>query len=290
MLPAFPILFGRGGGIAWVPPFDTLPSAFAAVGFCKLYASYSGPIVLLRRASDNAEQDFYAAANGWVDPFAVGAWAGGDAFVITRYDQTGNGHHITQLTVANQAKITTQCRSLITDGVNDTAAVANALSYSQNVAGLTHGAVAISNSVSSQVLFQTSTPVPNTRYRTVRLGTGNLASQTRRLDADVAVTVNTPSDMGSIWHRIIHRRDYGNATATLVLDGVSNSSAAGTAGSTSNTASLSAPATESSGAGADFWIGQVSSHILFQSALSDPNMALLDTALTAIYNGVLAVQ
>lgn len=283
---------GEGVG-GWTPPFDTLPAAFSAVGFCKLYAAYSGPLIRLRRASDNAEQDFSAAANGWVDPVAVAAWAGGDAFVVTRYDQTGNGRHVTQATAANQGKILTHCRTMVCDGVNDTATMLLSTGYGQAVAGLTHGAVALSTSVAADnVLFQINTPVPNNRFRALRLGTsGALAQQSRRADGDATATLNTPSDMGSIWHRLIARRDYANTQGTLELDGAALSGALGTAGATtSNTASPAVMAVESSGAGSSYWVGEVAAHVWFQSALSDPNMLLLDAALTPIYSGVLAVQ
>lgn len=275
----------------WTPPLDTLPSAFAATGLCRLYTSYTGSLVRLRRASDNAEQDFSAAANGWVDPVAVAAWAGGDAFVVTRYDQTANGHDITQATAANQAKIATHCRSMINDGSNDTAAMASSLAYAQNAAGLTFGAVAISSVVSSQALFQSHTASGGNRFRVVRLATGNFAMQWRMLDAEGgSTTMNTPSDMGSIWHRMIARRDYAGALGTLVLDGVSLTAAQGSAGSTSNTAASVPMAVGSDGAGSTVWNGEKSAQVWFQSALSDPNMALLDAALTPIYDGVLAVQ
>lgn len=281
-----------GSGVSWRPPLDALPAAFSAVGLARLLTSYAGPLVRLRRASDNAQQDFSAAANGWVDPAAVAAWAGGNAFIVTRYDQTGNGHDVTQATAGSQAKIATHCRTAICDGTASTASMVGSLAYAQNVGGLTSGSVAISTSVTNDnVLFQINTPVPNTRFRALRLATGGSGSvQSRRLDADSpATSLSTPTNIGSIWHRIIARRDYANAMGTIEIDGGAISSALGTAGSTDNTASPSLMAVESSGA-SSYWTGETSSHVWFQSALSDANLALFDAALTQIYNGVLAVQ
>jgi len=279
---------GVGG---WTPPLDGLPTAFAAVGLARLLTSYTGPLVRLRRASDNAEQDFSAASNGWVDPASVAAWAAGDAFVVTRYDQTGNSHHVTQTTVANQAKIAAHCRSIVCDGVNDTALMAASLTYSQNVAGLTGASVAryISNAANN-CLWQTLTPNPNNRFRvltTITSGTGAL--QSRRLDADTGQVLTTPSDIGDIWHRIIGRRDYSAALGTLRIDGVDVSGTMGTAGSTSNTASPSSMSVEASAGPADFWNGETSCHVWFQSALSDGDMTTLDNGLNRVNVGVLAV-
>lgn len=281
----------REGVGGWTPPLDGLPTAFAAVGLARLLTSYTGPIVRLRRASDNAEQDFSAASNGWVDPASVAAWAAGDAFVVTRYDQTGNSHHVTQATTANQAKIAAHCRSIVCDGVNDTALMAASLTYSQNVAGLTGASVArYISKAANNCLWQTLTPNPNNRFRvltTITSGTGAL--QTRRLDGGAGESFTTPSDIGDLWHRIIGRRDYAGALGTLNIDGVSVSSALGTAGSTSNTASPSSMSVEASAGPADFWNGETSCHVWFQSALSDADMTILDTGLNRLSTAVQAV-
>ncbi len=48
----------------------------AAFGLRRFAAGYAGPLVRLRRASDNAERDFSAGAGMWLDEAAVLAWCG----------------------------------------------------------------------------------------------------------------------------------------------------------------------------------------------------------------------
>jgi len=69
-------------------------------------SGYTGPLVRVRRASDNVETDISATSGGGLDLAAlITASGGGDAFVVTWYDQTGNGRHFTQSTAAAQPKI-----------------------------------------------------------------------------------------------------------------------------------------------------------------------------------------
>ena len=67
----------------------------------RLITGYSGPVVRLRRSSDNAQQDFYTDANQ--SYFTTGAgntgtsyttWVGANtAYVVIWYDQSGNKNH-----------------------------------------------------------------------------------------------------------------------------------------------------------------------------------------------------
>lgn len=73
---------------------------------------YGGPLLRVRRSSDNAEQDIYASAipdangNRFLDTTALLAFAGvNSAFVTTWYDQSGNGRHATQTTGTSQPRI-----------------------------------------------------------------------------------------------------------------------------------------------------------------------------------------
>ena len=78
-------------------------------------------VVRVRRASDNAEQDFTAAevSNGTLESFC----GVGDGFVETWYDQSGNGNDATQSVAASQPKIvdggTLVSGGLDFDGVDD---------------------------------------------------------------------------------------------------------------------------------------------------------------------------
>lgn len=74
------------------------------------YANYSTQIVRVRRSGDNAEANYGVSSNGYVDWSAITTWvnAGGgtqNGFVVTIYDQSGNGRNFTQSTPSAQMQI-----------------------------------------------------------------------------------------------------------------------------------------------------------------------------------------
>jgi len=68
----------------------------------RVLSSYAGPLVRLRRATDNAEANFGYIGNGNLNTAAIAAWAGGASYVVTVYDQATAGDDVTQATAANQ--------------------------------------------------------------------------------------------------------------------------------------------------------------------------------------------
>ncbi|WP_460566796.1 CARDB domain-containing protein [Flaviaesturariibacter terrae] len=80
---------------SWSPatlPADVAPSSIRmAVGLRLLKAGYNGPIIRLRRASDDAEMDF-GASGLHLDLAGIRSWLNGAAgFCVKLYDQSGNG-------------------------------------------------------------------------------------------------------------------------------------------------------------------------------------------------------
>lgn len=67
-----------------------------------LESDYQGPLVRLRRASDNTEMDFGWGSNDIVDVAAINTWRGTSlVYMVTWYDQSKSGRNATQ-TVASQ--------------------------------------------------------------------------------------------------------------------------------------------------------------------------------------------
>ena len=89
------------GGISYL--LDLVPNAAAAYSLRRLNSAYSGPVVTVRRSSDNAEDDFSAAevADGTLAAFC----GSGDGFVKQWWDQSGNARHASQTTAGYQPKI-----------------------------------------------------------------------------------------------------------------------------------------------------------------------------------------
>lgn len=95
----------RGGAAPFVGPLDAYTSnlsvAYSATR--RLLTSYTGPLIRLRRASDDAELDIGYDSNGALDTAAAAAFIGGSSgFVVTLPDQGGGGHDLTQGTAASQ--------------------------------------------------------------------------------------------------------------------------------------------------------------------------------------------
>jgi PKD repeat protein len=84
---------------------DTFPNAAAAYSLRLLRLAYTGSAIRVRRSNDNAEQDI-GFVNDVLDTTALLSFVGANnGFVVTWYDQSGNGHNASQTTQANQPRI-----------------------------------------------------------------------------------------------------------------------------------------------------------------------------------------
>lgn len=85
---------------------NTYSGAAVAYSLRNLSSAYTGPLIRVRRSSDNAELDIYGFRNGNLDTSTLLSFAGaGSAFITTWYDQSGNARHAVQATTANQPTI-----------------------------------------------------------------------------------------------------------------------------------------------------------------------------------------
>lgn len=87
-------------------PLDAfLALLFAAFSFRLLSSAHSGPCIRVRRSSDNALTDI-GFVGGWLDVAALLAFVGaGSGYVVTWYDQSGHGRHITYAAAAGQPRL-----------------------------------------------------------------------------------------------------------------------------------------------------------------------------------------
>lgn len=94
------------GEIPYEGPFDNFEPPYRAHSLRRLLTDYTGPLVRVRRSSDNVEADIPYLADGSLDTGAVLAHVGaGSGYVVTWYDQSGHGRHVTQATAASQPRI-----------------------------------------------------------------------------------------------------------------------------------------------------------------------------------------
>ncbi len=87
---------------------DSYSGAEAAYSLRKLDCNYAGSAVRIRRSSDNTEQDIGFSGNDLDEAALItftGNGAGNDGFVVTWYDQSGNGDDAVQATSTKQPQI-----------------------------------------------------------------------------------------------------------------------------------------------------------------------------------------
>ena len=92
----------------------TLAGAAALYSLRLCHPSYTGPVVDVRRSSDDVVVSVYVNKNKTVQKLTYGqtelfgsialqTWAGDDTLFVTKwYDQSGNGHHLEQTVLTNQ--------------------------------------------------------------------------------------------------------------------------------------------------------------------------------------------
>jgi len=101
---------------------DGRPDVVSAWSWRRLLRRYSGPLVRIRRSSDNAEADFGQGRDlvGWANVASfVGAGGGATA---RWYDQSGHGFDASQVTASAQPAVGLLANGLpgcVFDGVND---------------------------------------------------------------------------------------------------------------------------------------------------------------------------
>jgi hypothetical protein len=98
-----------GTPIPFAMPLDTYTGAAVAYSAARrLATAYTGPLIRVRRSSDNTEQDIGYDGSNVLDESALTTFVGaGNGFVTKWYDQSGNSNHAIQSTAANQPQIVT---------------------------------------------------------------------------------------------------------------------------------------------------------------------------------------
>ncbi|MEK7801384.1 MAG: arabinofuranosidase catalytic domain-containing protein [Pseudomonadota bacterium] len=100
----------KTGTVAYTNSFtgvlDGLPATASAFSTRRLATAYTGSLLRVRRASDNAEQDIGYTGTGDLDTTSLTTFCGvSSCFVKTLYDQSGNTRNATQTTTAKQPRI-----------------------------------------------------------------------------------------------------------------------------------------------------------------------------------------
>lgn len=107
---------------------DLVPNSFFGISLKRLRAAYAGNCIRVRRSNDNTQQDIGFSGNN-LDTAALLSFVGiHNAFIVTWYDQSGNGFNVTNATSGQQPQIVSSGSLLLDasgnlsaryDGTND---------------------------------------------------------------------------------------------------------------------------------------------------------------------------
>lgn len=107
-----PYRYAAAGGTL---PLDIVTGAQMAYGLFELSSSYSGPCIRVRESGSNTEADI-GFSGGEVDTSSITSHCGANnGFIVTWYDQSGNGMHWTAENDAHEWQICS-AGTVITDG------------------------------------------------------------------------------------------------------------------------------------------------------------------------------
>ncbi len=101
------------GGAVFTGILDTYTGAKVAYSVRRLRGGYTGALVRIRRSSDNAEKDFYPDTNNELSltsedgsGTSLTTWISTNSgYVVTWYDQSGNGNNLTRPVAADQPRV-----------------------------------------------------------------------------------------------------------------------------------------------------------------------------------------
>ena len=85
---------------------DSLPSAAAAYSVRRLRAAYAGPLLRVRRSTDNVQQNIGFTIGGNLDRAALASFCGtASCYVTTWFEQSGNGGNLGRSNTGNQPRL-----------------------------------------------------------------------------------------------------------------------------------------------------------------------------------------
>lgn len=278
---------------------DLYSGAAVAYSTRKLRNAYSGPCVRVRRSSDNTEQDIGFSnvldANGnlFIDETALLAFVGsGDGFVVTRYDQSGNGLNETQSTAANQSRIVASGSVIKVNGkpTLEFNGTSNTYVYTgenyASMSGVSMFAVAYLDVVSAGGrtihLISNGLAANAARFASIANsgGSNRFTTASRRMDADAVIQpAKTGINVG-----LYQVTSYVDYTTTGVIGVNTNNGTAVTASRAAGVSDSSAAlwsGTGSAGGASSFFSGSIAEDVIYKSDQAANRTAIAANQITA---------
>lgn len=192
---------------------DMNPGATVAYSLRKLNSLYNGPLLTIRRDSDNAETNigFYRYT---LDTQAISDFAGaGSTYVKVWYDQSGNGNNMERLTTTAQPLIYSS-GSLITEGAQP--AIYFTSSYSMNTVSSVNLPQPYSMfRVMKRLVADGKTPA---FIYTATANLNSISTGVNRVNAGINASFGT----GAIQHQIIYN-SFNSTTSRGVINNTTDS-------------------------------------------------------------------
>lgn len=206
---------------------NTYSGAAVAYSVRALNSAYTGPLIRVRRSSDNTEIDIFALYNGELDTtFLLNFVGAGNGFVTTWYDQSGNGNNVTQTTAANQPRIVNAGvleiqNGKVTvrfDGSND-----SLFRGSTNILNnKNYGVVFMANkwnTLNATSFYISQNDFVNTRFANGTNNTNKTVVTARRIDNTSQQSLTSISNLNNTQMYLTnHIVDYGNSDAYIYIN------------------------------------------------------------------------
>lgn len=275
------------------PAFDALIQSGVAPyalhsPFCLLSTFIGNPTVRLRHPLTNEERDFTPLPyNHTPDVSAISDWCKYAPYIVTLYDQTGNGRHATRSVASGQPRLIINDGKPyeLTDGTRRFLEVPGTNGYTTGQSSIAMAACfhARSSALTAPLIFVTSTTVGSPRSAMNMTSVGQISNQSRRsAEAISTVSMNIGANK---WHRAISRVNYAAGTQSITLDGVKTDGAptwpVGNAAAVDAVRPVVYGANNNTTNPSQVTHAGVTVRALFQNDLTDSQSAILDAALAA---------
>lgn len=268
---------GASSGFTGV--LDTLSvSPAAAYSLRRVTRNYNGPLIRVRRSSDNTDQDIgYSDVTGALNTTALTAFVGAnDGFVTTWYDQSGNARNMVQATNASQPRIV----------ASGTVELANSLPAIYTTTGLSISANPAAWLVTGNADRTLSAVITRRSGTVFGVWSGaHSANQAWGIDSGTILFAPYTYGAGDLVGTLVALNVTGVITA-LRLSGTSYAYANGVNFGT-NSAAISTTATNGIGIGrrpdSAECIGHYSELIYFTSALSNTDRTAVESSQSGFY-------
>lgn len=274
----------RSSSATVTPPLDLVGSATGAWGTRLLRTAYGGNCLKVRRSSDSTTQDI-GFSGGTLDTASLLSFVGGgNGFIDTWYDQSGNSRNLTQTTTANQPQIASSGAIITTvgtkpsplfDATNDSFTTGLTLTtfittsaYTVIAAGKSNSGITNVNEARNRCILGDASGYFVTGFNATQYQPSHYVSSYLSPEVGVSYPVT-----GAFAHR------YNGTNITAYVDGGTGASIA--AGNVGGTSTLFVGYGISGVAG--YYDGNLPELIIYNTSLSDANLNTIGGNIASYY-------